>query len=475
MRSRSAECIIEAVERNYEHGINFWFFTDDNFSRSPVWEEVLDGLIALRERGVDVRFMMQVDTGAYRIPRFTEKAEKAGCYMAFIGMETVNPDNLEAMGKVQNDASDYPQMVEAWHKAKVLVHVGYIIGLPHDTRESVRRDVDSLMNLVKIDEASFFMLTPLPGSRDHQEMVRDRVPIDADLNNFDSLHETFRHPRMAPGEWAAAHIEAWETFYDKENIINVMLRTPRERYWQMLWTFMWYRYSTLKRSHPMFTGLIRLKDRKARRAIFPREHVLRYGWRRAKELTGEASTIVRLFFEFQEVWMLTRKRDEDPRWATLAELRGKWSQVQTRLRSAITRDRRDEAAQELREMLRAAAERLSQLPERSKTVRGKVGRRLRRKSQEVEDYLRTLEVQVPSWEQVVATEQYVRDGLLAGYEDLAIRYVANRRRFNAYRKDLVGRIKTGRVLSINVSTMPRALIFELVLGVRFMVSFFSNA
>jgi hypothetical protein len=149
--------------------------------------------------------------------------------------------------------------------------------------------------------------------------------------------------------------------------------------------------------------------------------------------------------------------------------------VQTRLRSAISRDRRDEAAQELREMLRAASERLGQLSGKSKAARGKVQRRLRRKAQEVEDYLRSLEVQVPSWEQVIAAEQYVKDGILAGYEELAIRYVAKRRRFNAYRKDLVKRLKTGRLLSINVSTMPRALIFELVLGVRFVLSFFSHA
>ena len=216
MRCRATAAILAAVEENYANGISFYFFTDDNFSRSPIRDELLDGLADLRARGVDVSFMMQVDTCAHRIPGFAEKAARAGCYMVFVGMESVNPANLDAMGKTQNDAGDYPMMVNHWHDVKVLVHVGYIIGLPHDTTRSVQADVEALMNQVKVDEASFFMLTPLPGSRDHQEMVRDGVPMDADLNNFDSLHETFRHPRMAPGEWIAAFGKAWETFYSKE-------------------------------------------------------------------------------------------------------------------------------------------------------------------------------------------------------------------------------------------------------------------
>ncbi len=470
MRSRSAECMLQAIERNYDEGISFYFFTDDNLARSPVRDELLDGIIEFRERGLDIHFMMQVDVRAHAIPGFTEKAARAGCYMAFIGMESVNPDNIEATGKVQNDAEDYPDMVEAWRREKVLVHVGYIIGMPHDTCESVRRDIDALMNTVKVDEATFFMMTPLPGSKDHQQMVEDHVPMDADLNTFDSLHETFRHQRMAPGEWLASFKEAWHSFYSKENMINVMFRTCRERYWLMLWTFMWYRYSILHGTHPMFTGLIRLKDRIHRRSLFPREGRLRYGWRRIKELSNEVRVLGRLFFEFQEIWLLTRKPN-DPRWAALADLRTKWTEVEHRLHECDVRGRCDEGAQALREMLQAASE---QLRRASQSAHGRLRRKLRRKAGEVESYLRTFDSAHQTWHQLVQTERYVRDQVLGGYEEVAIRYVASRRRFNAYRRDVVDRLKTGRILTLNVSTLPRAVVFELALGARFGFWFLSG-
>ena len=49
--------------------------------------------------GKPIRFMMQVDTQAWRVPRFMEKAAAAGCSIVFIGLESVNPANMEATGK----------------------------------------------------------------------------------------------------------------------------------------------------------------------------------------------------------------------------------------------------------------------------------------------------------------------------------------------------------------------------------------
>ncbi|MFO7975400.1 MAG: radical SAM protein [Candidatus Hydrogenedentota bacterium] len=474
LRNRSAESILKTIRASYEHGITMWFFTDDNFGRSPVWEDIFEGLAVMREQGMDISFMMQIDTRAYTIPGFVEKAQRAGCYMVFIGMESVNPKNIEAMHKSQNDVEDYAHMVEVWHDAEVLVHVGYIIGLPDDTRASVRRDVETLMNDVKIDEASFFMLTPLPGSADHKHMVENNIPMEADLNNFDSLHETFRHPRMAPGEWFQAYREAWETFYSKENLVNILLRTPRARYWQMMWIGMWYRYATLEGSHPMFTGLMKWRERKARRATFPRESIPRYAWRCIRETFWTLRTYAQIFLEFQEIWMLTRKPD-DPKWATLAELRMKWAHLQDRLSEIDAKGRYDVAAQEIRATLASAAERLQQLSASSRVRSRRRRKRLAKQADEIHQYLRSFDVQMPTWRTIADAERYMADSLVKRYEELAISYVAQRRKFNAYRRDVLTRFKSGRILTLNVLLLPRMVIVEFLLGVRFMFSFLTHA
>ena len=43
----------------------------------------------------------------------------------------------------------------------------------------------------------FFCLTPLPGSEDHQTLWKKGVPMDPDLNDYDTEHVCTAHPRMS--------------------------------------------------------------------------------------------------------------------------------------------------------------------------------------------------------------------------------------------------------------------------------------
>ncbi|MCX5771156.1 MAG: radical SAM protein [Candidatus Hydrogenedentes bacterium] len=471
MRYRSSECVLKAIEENHAEGIRVYFFTDDNFSRNPVWSDIFDGLIAMKARGINIIFMMQVDTNAYKIPGFVEKAEKAGCYLAFIGMESVNPVNLEAIGKQQNHVHDYAEMVETYHRHNILVHVGYIIGLPDDTRESVNRDMDVLRNEVKVDFASLFMMVPLPGSKDHWRMMQECVPTDADYNNYDGLHETFKHPKMAPGMWRKAYDEAMHSLYGKENIVNTLLRTPAGRRDHMYWVSIWYRYCTLEGIHPMATGIYRLKDRKSRRPIFGRENVVKYAWRRAKDAVHGFRRYAGMFFEFEEIWMLTREPD-DPRWKTLAALRTRWAEVQQHVADCNLRGRYDDAVQELKAMLAAASEHMTQLARGSRL--SCIGRRrLRRMVREVESFSKKFDLQLPGWRKVVDAEQYIGERIVAGYEETAIRYVATRRRMTNYRHDFFQRLATGRVWVVDLLKVPYAVLLEILLACRFSVRVFT--
>jgi hypothetical protein len=246
-RYRSPECIMDTIRHAYrQSGVNLYFFTDDNFSRNPVWEAILDGLLALREQeGIAVEFVLQVDISSYKIPRFVHKAAGAGCCSVFIGMESMNPRNLQTAGKTQNRVSEYKLSVAAWHAAQVTTFAGYIIGFPHDTEESVRQDIERLISEVQPDLVSFTMMLPLPGSKDHQRMLQDGAPMESDYNRFDCCHETMRHPHMKHGAWTRAYREAWRRFYSVENMKVVLSRTHPEKYWDVFNNLLWYKNSLI--------------------------------------------------------------------------------------------------------------------------------------------------------------------------------------------------------------------------------------
>lgn len=318
MRERSPESIAQLMRQNYlENGVSFYFFTDDNFARKKLWRETFEALIKLREEGIKVSFMMQVDLA--RKPKdFVALAAKAGCTQVFIGMESVNPENLKAEGKKQNHVEEYQNIIKEWHDDGIVVHTGYIVGLPWDTKEQVPQDIRYLMDVIQPDQASFFMLTPLPGSHDHREMKKRGEWMDPDFNKRDSFHATIQHPRMTAEEWTEAYENAWQTFYSKENMIKVLSRWSHNSkvYWNLMSVFFWYKNAAIiEKEHPMIAGFFRLKQRKARRPGFAVDFLPVHLWKRMKEVTQLFIAWAKFLKEMEEVWLQSRKKSEiEERW-----------------------------------------------------------------------------------------------------------------------------------------------------------------
>lgn len=340
MRHRLAATIKDYVRRNWDRKIVYYFFTDDNFSRNPDWEEILEALIELqRDEGIAVQFMMQIDVLAYRTERFVELAAAAGCSQVFIGMESLNPDNLAAAGKRQNRVADFRRMIRTWHRHGIACHVGYIIGFPADSAASVRQDVRRLRDEIGVDQASFFMLTPLPGSQDHAEMVQRGEWMADDYNLFDTFHPTTRHPKMSSDGWFGAYKDAWRDFYSVEGMKSILARATDGTYWGLFKNFVWYRHSALiEDTHPMICGFFRLKDRKKRRPGYAVEPRWTHCRKRTRELARWARDVVKLYFEMQEVWLATRGRARIQ--CNLEDLQRRYDKLRVRLGEAAIRARK---------------------------------------------------------------------------------------------------------------------------------------
>jgi radical SAM superfamily enzyme YgiQ (UPF0313 family) len=327
MRMRDPEAIAQAIKENYRQaGIIFYFFTDDNFARNKKWREIFEAIIRLKHTdGIAIEFVMQVDVLSYKIKDFIALARQAGCTQVFIGMESINDDNLQAADKKQNDAADYHNLIDAWHAADISTHVGFIIGFPFDTYASIARDIERLKNEIQVDQASFFMLTPIPGSMDHLHAVQSGVPIDTDLNRYDSFHPTMDHPHMSREQWFDAYKQAWQSFYNFENMRNILQRATPRMYWNVFKNLVWYKSAAiLEGNHPMMTGFFRIKGRTARRPGYAIDRRLSYLRWRVPEVLGYLKAWVHFLLELEELWLQTRKRsDREQRvLEALASIRG---------------------------------------------------------------------------------------------------------------------------------------------------------
>lgn len=292
-RYRTADDLEAIIRDNARQGIEKFFITDDNFARNKHWESLFDRLIRLREElGFKIKLIIQVDTLCHQIPRFIEKACRAGVKRVFIGLENINPDNLIAAKKRQNRITEYRRMLQEWRAHGATTYAGYILGFPHDTKESILRDVEIIKRELPIELLEFYQLTPLPGSEDHRTLLGRGDWMDPDLNKYDLHHRVTHHPKMSDGEWDEAYREAWAAYYNDAHLETVIRRAaanskgrPRATMRVMLWFNLMFQIEHL---HPLEGGIFRRKVRRDRRPDLPIEHPLVFYPKYAAETAAKA-------------------------------------------------------------------------------------------------------------------------------------------------------------------------------------------
>jgi hypothetical protein len=258
-------------------------------------------------------FMMQVDVDAScyanldpgetesakhrRSRRFVQLAAEAGCYQAFVGIESLNPDNLNFATKYQNTDDrhhkmkleeararvirKYQRVVENWHKVGVSVHAGYMLGFPFDGPDCGRVAADTLKK-IGFDIVSFFIMTPLPGTEDQVRYANGGEILDWDFNNLDSQHVTLRHERLDRDSWMRAYREAFTRFYSVPRLLwNVCTIAAgrglnAESRASVVRQFLYYFFSYRQGRHPMVGGIWPIKRRDVRRLVVTDDEARRY-------------------------------------------------------------------------------------------------------------------------------------------------------------------------------------------------------
>lgn len=302
-RSRSPEDIAALIRTSYQQGITRFFITDDDFARNKEWEPIFDKLIQIRDQErLRIALTIQVDAACHKIPRFIEKAKRAGVRNVYIGIENIHPESLIGAKKRQNKIWEYRSMLQAWKDSPgCQTYVGYILGFPNDTQESIAHDVEVLKKELPIDLLEFFCLTPLPGCEDHRNLHSRGAWMDADLNKYDLEHVTTHHPRMSKQEWETAYHRAWRQYFSWDHVETVLRReaaTSKRISKNMKWLLWFMGFVTIEDVHPLQGGLFRRKIRTSRRSGFPLENPFVFYPRESWKMLSKTVRWVGLLLKF---------------------------------------------------------------------------------------------------------------------------------------------------------------------------------
>jgi radical SAM superfamily enzyme YgiQ (UPF0313 family) len=243
-------------------GVLLVMFTSDNFNKYPQAEELLEAMIAER---LDLPFFVQCDVQVVRQPRFVELLARAGCYQMFVGVESFDRAALLAVKKNQNHPERYAELVRLCAEHGIGSHFSNILGFPTETAASIRERIDVLRSL-RPDLASFYVLTPFPGTEHYDELLAAGLISERNLDRFDATCPTWRHPHLSDAELSALLAEAHRRFYAlpdaaakslrwawrKRRSGNVLLKIAVAAYSALS------RYAVARGMHPMAGGVGRV-------------------------------------------------------------------------------------------------------------------------------------------------------------------------------------------------------------------------
>jgi len=259
IRSQAIETTMASLRKAKAAGVRLVMFTSDNFNKYAEARELLELMIAEK---IGIPFFVQCDTQIAKQEELVTLLGRAGCFEMFVGVESFSRKTLLAAHKTQNYPSTYGEIVNLCRKNGIVSHFSNIIGFPDDTRETIRTHMDVLRGL-RPDTASFYILTPIPGTEQYDDFLAAGWITADSLDRFDGTTPTWRHPVLGAKELEHLLFSCYREFYTAGHMFRTAFESIRAdsmgRLVPYLGLPLFSRFSVWQNMHPMSGGFGRVR------------------------------------------------------------------------------------------------------------------------------------------------------------------------------------------------------------------------
>jgi radical SAM superfamily enzyme YgiQ (UPF0313 family) len=217
-RVTSIDRVIEEIRRNGSQARHI-FFCDDNFTADRRrTKELCERIIA---EGLKLEWSAQVRVEAAKDPELLDLMARSGCFVVFVGLESINPATLKAYNKSQT-VEGIKDCVNNFHRFGIKVHGMFVFGSEEDHYQVIR-DTVTVSRQLDLDSVQYLTLTPLPGTPFFKEMEAQNRIICRDWSQYDGHHTVFQPRQFTPFELQMETTRAMRKFYSWTSVIKRLI------------------------------------------------------------------------------------------------------------------------------------------------------------------------------------------------------------------------------------------------------------
>lgn len=251
-RCRPVEEVINEVSRLEG---DFIVFVDDNIAGNRSFaKELFTRLKPLRKK-----WASQASLTITQDRELLRLAADSGCVSLFIGIESLSPDNLKDVNKTFNRTYQFEESLKLLHDYDIMVLAGFIFGLDHDDEGVFERTL-RFCEKNRIELPSFFLLTPLPGTRLFQRMEAEERLLHRDWSQYNGATVVFK-PKLMTEEtlqrgfnWVCKEAYSWGSIFKR-------VFHPQQRFYTRILSNMAYRSIAKKTPKSSLPSLSKILQR----------------------------------------------------------------------------------------------------------------------------------------------------------------------------------------------------------------------
>ncbi|HTF99270.1 MAG TPA: radical SAM protein [Nitrospirota bacterium] len=206
--------------------IIFW---DDNLANDTAYAKNLFLAIMRYKKW----WSSQVSIQAGMDDEFLELAARSGCKQLFIGLESISQNSMDDVNKTFNRVQDYAGAIKRIHSHGIAVQSGIVFGFEDDTETIFRSTLDFLEE-AGVQNATFNILTPYPGTKLYQRLEAEGRILTRDWSKYNGREDVVFQPRhMSSKTLLEGYRYANERFYSWRSLSRRLSRSPVGLWWTL--------------------------------------------------------------------------------------------------------------------------------------------------------------------------------------------------------------------------------------------------